>query len=136
MSDASKWTFLPWMIIAIGGTASFARIEQIQCELRQQQSEIASHQQSLTEQVAINEHLRSERSQAISAAILRQCVENYRIDGKLAKLGMDLFAAPSLDKKAKDALADFSSEVAQNQGELQCSNPLPERLKKDRSTSR
>ncbi|HEY6288099.1 MAG TPA: hypothetical protein VIW48_01515, partial [Nitrospiraceae bacterium] len=42
-----------------------------------------------------------------------------------ARIGTDLFFAPSLDQKTKEALADFSQQVSENQGSLQCANPLP-----------
>jgi hypothetical protein len=112
----------------IGGTASFARQGQIQEQLQRQQTELALHQNTLAHQVQINDNLRTERTKVIADAILRQCIENYRIDGKLSKLGMRLFAIPSVNSSARTALAEFASEVAQNQGELQCQNPLPTRL--------
>lgn len=124
--------FLPWLFIMIGGTASFARQSQLQSELQAQQTELAAHQSVLSRQVQINDQIRNESVKQIGNAILKQCIENYRIDGKLAKLGMHLFAIPSLDERAKLALSNFSSEVAQNQGELQCSNPLPKSLTKGR----
>jgi hypothetical protein len=128
MVTSKARAFLPWLVIVIGGTASFARQGQIQDELRKQQTELLLHQNTLAHQLQINEELRNERAKAIADAILRQCIENYRIDGKLSKLGMRLFAIPSLNISAKLALAEFASEVAQNQGELQCQNPLLPRL--------
>lgn len=129
MSSTSR-LFLTYLVIAIGGTAAFARIEHIQYELHLQQNELASHQAAITNQLKVNEDLRVERSRAITDAITKQCVQQYRIDGKLAHLGMDLLADSALDERVKTALADFSAEIAKSQGELQCSNPLTAHLKK------
>ena len=104
-------------------------MEQIQNEIRQQQVELASHQNSISQQIRVNEVLRKERSLAISDAILKQCIHEYRIDGKLAALGMNLYAAQTLDSKSKTAIASFVSEVTQDQGELQCHDPLPAKLR-------
>jgi hypothetical protein len=124
-------SLLPWLAIWIGGTVSFQRLATIQDELgvaqqqlRDQQTELAKHQRAIDEQVKTTLALRSQTALTLGDALLRQCVENYRIDTKLSRLGIDLYAAPSLDHNAKQALADFSAEVAQNQGDLHCRNPI------------
>src|ERR1700739_454195 len=119
-----------WMVIALAGTFNFWHYHKIQNELIYQQRELKGHQYLLIQQLKVNEKLRLSRSSAISQAILKQCVEDYSIDQKLARLGMELLTAPSLDDKAKQALADFTSEVSKNQESLQCRDPMPTSLKK------
>lgn len=114
----------PWAVIAVGGTVAFSHFAQIQDELHDQQAELAQHQASLDRQLKINESIRVQRSLQVGEILLALCVESYRIDDKLARLGKDLYYAPSLDMQAKDALADFTSEVSANRSSLHCKNPF------------
>jgi hypothetical protein len=116
--------FVRWAIITIGGTVSLFYVGSLQRDLQSQQHELALHQVAIFKQNQINESLRIQNSNQIGDALLKLCIEEYRIDGKLAKLGIDLLQSPVLNKDVKAALEDFSSEVSQNQGSLQCINPV------------
>lgn len=118
-----------WLFIFFVGTFVFYRYQAIQSELINQQGELSQHQLKLIDQEKINEQLRSQRSAAISEAILQQCVQDYRVDGKLVKVSTDLLQTKSIQPDVKKVISDFLSEIAQNQGALQCQNPLPKRLR-------
>jgi hypothetical protein len=116
--------FLRWSIITVGGTVSLFFVWMLQNDLKTQQVELRSHQAAIDHQAQINESLRLENSKQIGDALLKLCVEEYRIDQKLARLGIDLLQAPALNNEVKAALADFTSEVSENEGSLQCANPI------------
>lgn len=116
--------FFRWAIITVGGTVSLFFVGLFQHDLQSQQVELRAHQGAIDRQAQINDSLRIENSKQIGDALLKLCVEEYRIDQKLARLGIDLLQAPSLNAEVKAALADFTAEVAQNQGSLQCVNPV------------
>jgi hypothetical protein len=116
--------FIRWTIITIGGTVSFFFVGLFQHDLQSQQQELRVHQAALDRQTQINESLRIQNSMLIGDALLKLCVEEYRIDEKLAKLGIDLLQSPVLNKDVKAALEDFSLQVSQDQASLQCANPV------------
>jgi putative ubiquitin-RnfH superfamily antitoxin RatB of RatAB toxin-antitoxin module len=120
---------LPWLIIIIFGTASFARVEQIQTEQKHDQVLLAVHENALLQQLRVNEGFRLQWSAKITHAILNQCIQEYRLDGKLDRLAIGVYSVSKLDSKVKLALKAFAREIEQNKGELQCADPLPKKLR-------
>jgi len=116
--------FIRWAIITIGGTVSFFFVGLFQHDLAAQQKELRSHQAALDRQTQINDSLRIQNSLQIGDALLKLCVQEYRIDQKLARLGIDLLQSPVLNAATKAALEDFSLAISQDTASLQCANPV------------
>jgi hypothetical protein len=124
-SEGERWTMkpsnrmplllalLPWLFILIAGTVGFIRLEQIQNVLQSQQ--VLNDQQIKT-----NVKLTIDGTVTLNRALLKQCLEEYSVDDKLAALGLDLLSSQSLDYHSKVALEDFATKVRNDQLKLRC----------------
>lgn len=126
----SKKYIVPWIFVAISSVIATFEIGQVQTEISRQQVELEIHQRQLERQLVVNEQLRVERAKLISDFTTKQCVTSYRVESKLVKLALDQFDHTPIDDPRKASWSAFAAEVARNQGDTQCQNPVSQSLLK------
>lgn len=103
--------YLPWFIIAVGGTLCFERIYAFQEDLNVQQKQI---------RVLVNENskLRDRKTGAFAQLLSSQCISESRIDDNLMLLSSELLNTP--DHKTSISLSNFTSVVKSQKKKLNC----------------
>lgn len=122
---------LPWLIIVVGGTFAFARVEQIQNTTNEQIAINAKRATILASLVKSNRALQVNEASIIGTTLLRQCVQQFNIDDDFKRLAKALtidsthIASAVINHEPISDLSRFADKIRANQAQLHCSDYGP-----------